>query len=48
MASMVASYIRDRWYLFILGWAKNSEVEMGTHRFFECVNLKKLITVGVA
>ena len=35
---MVASYNRDPWYLFILGQAKNSEVEMGAYRFFEFMN----------
>jgi hypothetical protein len=37
---VVASYNRDPWNLFILGRAKNSEVEMGAYRFFECVESK--------
>ena len=40
MASMASSDICDPWDLCILGRAKNSEMEMGTYRFFECVNQK--------
>jgi hypothetical protein len=37
---LAAFDICDSWDLRILGWAKNSKVEMGTYRFFECIDLK--------
>jgi hypothetical protein len=42
---VVASYNRDPWNLFVLGRAKNSEMEMGAYRFFECVE-PKLVSGG--
>ena len=46
VATVAALNFRDSWYLFILGWATNSKVEMGAHWFSEFLNFQADTTGG--